>query len=307
MALLETRTMAIPDHRLLLVLAWSGTLFASLLPTVIGEQFLGQTAQEVIWMQSGVVAVLLAAAIFYPPARRLRGYLFMLMAILFANGLLIPWIGSTRAWQGLFPPGEGSWFSANFGDQTLRLLPTLGVWLLLTIMGFRRRDYFLATGDINAPTAPVQWLAIKPVDRWIKTGLTFLFMIALITLIAMSQSFIANARFLPAVLGLFPAIALFAALNAFNENFTYRSGLLPVLLPVFGKQQALILAAAFFGLGHLNFVQLSPFNVLLSGFLGWVLGKSMVETRDFTWARLIQFPLDILSFAAIAAGMLAMG
>jgi ABC-type antimicrobial peptide transport system permease subunit len=44
-------------------------------------------------------------------------------------------------------------------------------------------------------------------------------------------------------------------------------------------------------------------GVLLSSFLGWFLGKSMLETKGFTWAWLIHFLPDafIFTFFAISA------
>ena len=43
-----------------------------------------------------------------------------------------------------------------------------------------------------------------------------------------------------------------------------------------------------------------PFGVVLAGFLGWLLAKSMIETRGFVWAFLIHFIGDILIFSGMA-------
>ncbi len=54
------------------------------------------------------------------------------------------------------------------------------------------------------------------------------------------------------------------------------------------------------GLGHLYFTPMGVAGFLLAGFWGWVLAKSMVETRGFAWTWLIRLPLEVLSFASLA-------
>ncbi|MEJ2186731.1 MAG: CPBP family intramembrane metalloprotease, partial [Gemmatimonadota bacterium] len=78
-------------------------------------------------------------------------------------------------------------------------------------------------------------------------------------------------------------------MNAFNEELTYRSTLLAGLKSVVGPQQALWNAALFFGLAHYFGVPYGILGVVMSTFLGWMLGKSMLETRGFVWAWFIHF------------------
>ncbi|MFB0523595.1 MAG: hypothetical protein ACETV1_07555 [Candidatus Bathyarchaeia archaeon] len=48
---------------------------------------------------------------------------------------------------------------------------------------------------------------------------------------------------------------------------------------------------------------IEPFGVILSSFLGWFLGKSLLETEGFFWAWLSHFIADIFifTFAAMTA------
>ncbi|HYG59657.1 MAG TPA: CPBP family glutamic-type intramembrane protease, partial [Symbiobacteriaceae bacterium] len=98
-------------------------------------------------------------------------------------------------------------------------------------------------------------------------------------------------------LPLMPFVLLFAAANAFAENLIFRAALLPQLLPAVGKTHALLLTAVAFALPHLPS---GVTIVLLSAFLGLLLGKSMLETRGFLWAWAIQFPLDVIVFTFFA-------
>jgi membrane protease YdiL (CAAX protease family) len=104
-------------------------------------------------------------------------------------------------------------------------------------------------------------------------------------------------------LPLLPVALFIAVINAFNEEFTLRAAPLSQLWATLGKQQALMITTAFFGLGHFYGIPSGVLGVLLSSFLGWFLGKSMLETRGFFWAWLIHFLPDafIFTFLAISA------
>ena len=67
-------------------------------------------------------------------------------------------------------------------------------------------------------------------------------------------------------------------MNAFNEEFTLKAALLSVLEPAVGRGQALWLTTYYFGVGHYYGVPYGIVGLLLAGFLGWFLGKSMQET-----------------------------
>lgn len=82
---------------------------------------------------------------------------------------------------------------------------------------------------------------------------------------------------------------------------------LSVLENVVGKPQALLLMASYFGIGHFYGLPYGVIGVLMAGFLGWFLGKSMLETRGLFWAWLIHFVQDVLIFAFLAIGSIVPG
>jgi hypothetical protein len=47
--------------------------------------------------------------------------------------------------------------------------------------------------------------------------------------------------------------------------------------------------------------------VVLASFLGWLLGKAMLETRGFFWGWFIHFLQDGLIFTFMAAGSITPG
>ena len=95
--------------------------------------------------------------------------------------------------------------------------------------------------------------------------------------------------------------------NAFNEEMTYKASFLSVLEDVVGKHQSLWLMAAYFGLGHFYGIPYGVIGVLMAGFLGWFLGKSMLETRGLWWAWFIHFWQDVLIFSFLAIGSIRPG
>jgi hypothetical protein len=62
-----------------------------------------------------------------------------------------------------------------------------------------------------------------------------------------------------------------------------------------------LINAVFFGLAH--YLYGSPPGVigfLMTGFLAWLLGKSMLETKVLFWAWFIHFFADVIIFASYA-------
>lgn len=53
-------------------------------------------------------------------------------------------------------------------------------------------------------------------------------------------------------------------------------------------------SAAIFGGIHYFGTPGGPLGMLMAGFLGWLLAKSVVETKGFGWAWLIHFLQDVV-------------
>jgi hypothetical protein len=187
----------------------------------------------------------------------------------------------------------------QIGKLTLALL-MIGFMLIL---GYRRRDFFLARGDLNAPIEPVRWLGFPKPDPWPRFGLQWGFYLAgalaLFQYIALRPSLDQLLQVVPVL----PSILFYAALNAFNEEMTYRSPMLTTLEPVGGSKQALWMAAYFFGIAHYFGTPGGLLGGVLSIFMGWILGKGMVETRGLFWTWWIHFLADIAIFTFMTAAI----
>ncbi len=111
------------------------------------------------------------------------------------------------------------------------------------------------------------------------------------------------ARALP----LMPLVLLFAAMNAFGEEMSYRAPQLGALQGPVGPAQALLMTAAYFGIGHFYGVPYGVIGVAMSFVLGWILGRSMIETKGIFWAWFIHFCMDVVIFTFMAAGAVRPG
>jgi len=67
-----------------------------------------------------------------------------------------------------------------------------------------------------------------------------------------------------------------------------------------GPAQALLMTAVYFGLAHFYEVPYGVIGVIMSFIPGWFLGKSMLETRGYTWVCFIHYCMDIVIFFFIA-------
>ncbi|NTV37963.1 MAG: CPBP family intramembrane metalloprotease, partial [Anaerolineales bacterium] len=69
----------------------------------------------------------------------------------------------------------------------------------------------------------------------------------------------------------------------------------------FMKDQALLMNSALFGMAH--YLYGSPGGVLgfaMTAFLGWLLGKAMLETKGFAWSWFLHFLPDVVVFMSYA-------
>jgi membrane protease YdiL (CAAX protease family) len=109
------------------------------------------------------------------------------------------------------------------------------------------------------------------------------------------------------LVGLAPVILVGAAVNAFCEEFLFRNSLIAQVAPVTGKLGALWLTGLRFGIGHWYGNPSGPLGVAGATLLGFLLGKSMLDTRGSGWAWIIHLIGDVMIFALVATAAPAVG
>ena len=289
------------------LVAWVVLLAASLLPVVIAGEILHQPLSadlrfegSVAVIAAGLVLTLVAA-----PLRVLRPFLWLLLVLVSAQWFVreqldrLPELASR-----LGDPSFGVYMPA---ELLLNLVVTLAVIAVLFAVKRDRRAFFLAKGDLSAPAEPIRWLGVGRGTRWSTLGRDLSVIITVGTLAFLviygQPTFDLAVRALPFL----PVVLLAAAVNAFNEEVTYKASLLSVLVEPVGRQQALWMVAAYFGIAHFYGVPYGLVGVVMAAFLGWILGRSMLETRGIGWAWFIHFVQDVAIFGFLALGAITAG
>jgi hypothetical protein len=295
-----------PQKRIVLA-AWTFVLALSLLPTVIAREVLGQAVTADMKLVSSVVVIAAGFIVTmgWTPMRPLRPLLLLFLVLLGAQWVVHAQVDSLPIFR--------TWLSdASFGvympaELLLNLLVTLAMIATLFVLKRDRRAFYLAKGDLSAPAEPIGWLYVKPGDRWNKVGRNLAFFISLGTLAFLVLAGQPSPDIVVRALPFLPAVLVAAALNAFNEEVTYKASFLSVLVEPVGSRQALRMVAAYFGIAHFYGVPYGVIGVLLAWFLGWILARSMLETRGLTWAWFIHFMQDVLIFGFMAIGAITPG
>jgi membrane protease YdiL (CAAX protease family) len=280
--------------RNLTILAWVTALLVSTVPDILMDKLAGGIPAWLTDVKLGLLLVLILATFIWKALRPLFNFLLVMFAF-FTLFELLPLVNFTLPFlQRLF---GGTVFDARMqAEQTGKLAVSVGMILILLWLGFKRRDLFLSRGDLRAPIEPVRLLGFPKPEPWTKFGLLWGFAIAG----ALAVVFYLGARpggaALLKVLPILPSILFYALLNSFNEEVTFRVPMLATLEPVGGSRQALWISAFFFGIAHYFGSPGGILGGILSIFMGWILGKAMLETRGLFWSWWIHFLSDVVIF-----------
>lgn len=287
--------------------AWLFLILASALPRIILQEVFDYPVSDNL--ETAIAGVVMLAGLLltfvWKTIHGLRPFFILFLALIGANWFVYTWIDQLPVYQSWL--NNPSFNVFMLADQSLRLMVTVLIIAALFILKKRAGEFFLVKGDTSALTEPVRWMGIKQGERWNTVGRNFAFILSLGTLAFLVIAGRPPLDIVVRVVPYLPAILIAATLNAFNEEMTYKASFLSALEGVVGRNQALWLMAAYFGVGHFYGIPYGVIGVLMTGFLGWFLGKSMLETRGLWWAWLIHFLQDVWIFAFLAIGSIASG
>jgi hypothetical protein len=293
----------------LIAIAWTATLLASSLDVILWKELTGGIPYWLPWIHAIGLIMIFALTLFLRRLRGLRNFLAILLVIFllgFGGGWqwgLIPYLRETSLW--ISWEAQSPWALSAISTHLLRLIPALVILAFLLLSGRKRSDLFLIKGTISAPVEPSKLLGMKKPEPWTRIGAIFAIIFASVTLIYLTLSNPPSLDTIKLALPLIPIAIAIAAVNAFNEEFTLRAAPLSELRNSVGKHQGLMITTLFFGIGHFYGVPSGLLGVLLASFLGWFLGKSMLETKGFTWAWFIHFLPDVFIFTFFAFSVVA--
>jgi membrane protease YdiL (CAAX protease family) len=272
------------------------TLAISSLPTILWKEITGEIPIWHTWVRLGLLAIFLAASFLFEAIKPLRHY-FLIFFILLSLEWGFGWLG-----------GQGERFhDTMLGIQLRRFCIALLILVVMLLIKRRREAFFLVKGQLDAPVEPVRWLGVKQGVTWYRFGTIITLVISIPIFVFLVIAGQPSLGMLAQVVTILPAVLLFSAMNAFSEEISYRAAPISTLLNPVGGQQALLLTSVYFGLAHFYGVPYSIIGVLITGLLGWLLGKSMLETKGFFWAWFIHFIQDVMIFSFIATCSISIG
>ena len=109
-----------------------------------------------------------------------------------------------------------------------------------------------------------------------------------------SQNGLINKQFF----SLLPLVLFFSVTNAWSEEIFSR---FVIVAGLHGKIKPVTIcwiSGIIFGIPHFFGTPSGFFGVITSGLLGWLLAKSVIETKSLGWALLIHFLQDVVIFGA---------
>ena len=287
--------------RLLAGIAWVAMLLVSELPEVVLHHA-GTRAPE--WMTGakvGFLVLFLLLTLAWRAVRPLRPYavvLLVLFAALWATGL----VRKTAWFQESFNTRATPFFTGYAALFVLDIAVALAVIVALLLLTRSRAAAFLVMGDLKAPIEPVPWLGIRRREApWVKFALIFAAVAGLAVFFPTMLGLKPSAETLTRALPLLPACLVLAAVNAFTEEVYFRASFLATLVEPIGRVHALLITIVLFGLAH--YIHGSPPGIVgaaMTGFLAYLMGKAMLETRGLFCPWLIHFVPDVVIFASYA-------
>ena len=186
--------------------------------------------------------------------------------------------------------------------QSTTLLGTIIFLLLLWLTKRTTFEEYFRKGNISAEIHPEPLIGIKPKsnENWLHLGLNFSIIISGVTTLVIYFQLIKGIEIsLGSLLNILPFSILFALSNSFVEESITRLGVIVVFKGLIKERKIPFVSALIFGTVHYWGNPGGFLGVLVAGFLGWFLTKSILETKGFFWAWLIHFLQDVIIFSAL--------
>jgi len=287
-------------------LTWLLMIISSILPLVILKEVFKIEPNWFFEAQLIIFFILLLASFIFDLLKKIRLYILMVL-ILIGTQWLTTIIQSLATWNNLFNNITNDFILLLLKGQLLKLAAALIIFIVLLYFKKRPKNFFIAMGDIDGEVKPIKFILTEP-PNWKKLGFTFAIYLSIGTLIFLViAGGIPSLDKLISIIPIFPLIIIFAAINSFYEELGYRAALISVLEDKIGSKHSLYLTSVFFGIAHFYGVPYGVIGVIMATFLGYIMGKSMLETRGFFWAFLIHMILDIQIFSFMAINMITPG
>jgi hypothetical protein len=189
-----------------------------------------------------------------------------------------------------------SYIDGQLKYQITSLLLAFFILILVFIVAPTSFSKYFAIGNISAPVVPVPVIGISPApnETWLQIGAYFAFVITAVTFIFIYFQLIKGKKVQKQYLPVFFWVVIFSLMNSFTEEMITRFSVIALLDTLIPLSNIYLVSAFIFGSVHYFGTPGKIPGVLLAGFLGWFLAKSIGETHGFFWAWLIHFLQDVV-------------
>ena len=186
--------------------------------------------------------------------------------------------------------------------QSITLFMTIVFLFVLWLTKRKTFQEYFRKGNLSADILPEPLMGIKPKasENWIHLGRNFSIVISGVTAIVIYFQLIrGNGISIGNILSVLPFSIIFALSNSFVEESITRLGIVVVLKNVLKDRTIPLVSALLFGSVHYWGSPGGILGVLVAGFLGWFLTKSILETKGVFWAWWIHFLQDVIIISAL--------
>jgi membrane protease YdiL (CAAX protease family) len=222
-----------------------------------------------------------------------------MLAFFVAKTFLEPFVFDHEAWMSwLESSSYGIWVVADRIQK--RAIPVALTALTLVGSGIGLKELYLVKGELRAIASPARILQGNRAIPWSQIMREWLPWYVVIINVVLWFQVRPNPEQLSTALIFIPAVLVAAVMNAFAEEFIFRSLILARLEPVVGSHSAIWMAAGLFGIMHYFGYPYGPMGSILAAYLGWIAAKSMVETRGIVWALLVHTIGDFIIYFFMA-------
>lgn len=272
--------------------AWAAILSASGLAEIVWR--VGFGGHDTVWIpvvQLGMLLLLLGLVRVWRAVRPMTAFVSALAAL---GGGFVALFLLERATGFTTWADRGQEYQVVPAESALLCLPTVIMLAVAFAFGFRRRQLYLARGDLDAPSR------IPGTSRrlgWSRLGPLAMLVFAVPLCIQLALTTHTHSHLVARVFELLPLGIAFAAVNAAQEELRFRAVPLALAVPVVGGERAIWMTATAFGVGHWFGHPSGPSGVALTLIGGLVLAKAMFETRGLFWPWAIHAVQDVAIFA----------
>lgn len=190
----------------------------------------------------------------------------------------------------------------TFAYQMTTLALSLVIILVTALLTNFQSLKLLSIKKIDGEVTPEPWIGISKnnKDTWKTLGRNVAIIISIVTAVVIYFQVYKSGVIQNLTLGNLVLVVIFALINSFVEEVTFRHTFASIteyhkLNPNISKG----FSGAIFGFVHYFGVPARIPGVIMAGFLGWFLSKSIHETKGFFWAWLIHFVQDVIIMTAL--------